>query len=132
MPPPPPIQLLLSLLTWQLPAAQKLSRHFPNPLPPPNNLLLTMVITLKQLCTLYVIMKPKHLFPLSTYCPITGPSPHMRKLLDGGTWHQQQLKQLAAFSHPNTQGFISQLELTVYSTGILERIKNFTIPNNFI
>jgi hypothetical protein len=36
------------------------------------------------------------------------------------------------FSHPNTQWFISQLELTVYSTGILERIKNFTIPKSFI
>jgi hypothetical protein len=29
------------------------------------------------------------------------------------------------FSHPNTQWFISQLELTVSSTGILGRIKNF-------
>jgi hypothetical protein len=29
---------------------------------------------------------------------------------------------------PHTQCFMSQLELTVYSTGILERIKNFTIP----
>jgi hypothetical protein len=25
-------------------------------------------------------MKPKHLSPLATYCPITGPSPHMRQL----------------------------------------------------
>jgi hypothetical protein len=33
---------------------------------------------------------------------------------------------------PHTQWFISQLELTVYSTGILERIKNFTIPKSFI
>jgi hypothetical protein len=70
--------------------------------------------------------------PLATYCPITGPSPHMRLLLDCGTWHQQQLKQLAAFLTPHTQCFISQLELTVYSTGILERIKNFTIPKSFI
>jgi hypothetical protein len=36
------------------------------------------------------------------------------------------------YSHPNTQWFISQLELTVYFTGILERIKNFTIPKSFI
>jgi hypothetical protein len=33
---------------------------------------------------------------------------------------------------PHTQWFISQLELTVSSTGILERIKNFTIPKRFI
>jgi len=38
-----------------------------------------------------------------------------------------------SLSHtPNTQGFISKLELTVSSTGILERIKNFTIPKSFI
>jgi hypothetical protein len=77
-------------------------------------------------------MELKHLSPLATYCPITGPSPHMRQLLDCGTWHQQQLKQLPAFLTPHTQWFISQLELTVYSTGILERIKNFTIPKSFI
>jgi hypothetical protein len=77
-------------------------------------------------------MKPKRLSPLATHCPITGPSSHMRQLLDSGTWHQQQLKQLAAFLHPNTQWFISQLELTVYSTEILERIKKFTIPKSFI
>ncbi len=45
-------------------------------------------------------MKPKHLSPLATYCPITGPSLHVRQLLDSGTWHQQQLKQLAAFLTP--------------------------------
>jgi hypothetical protein len=45
-------------------------------------------------------IKPKHLSPLATYCTITGPSPHMRQLLDSGTWHQQQLKQLAAFLTP--------------------------------
>jgi hypothetical protein len=45
-------------------------------------------------------MKPKHLSPLTTHCPITGPSPHMRQLLDSDTWHQQQLKQLAAFLTP--------------------------------
>jgi hypothetical protein len=74
--------------------------------------------------------------PPTTCCPITGPSPHMGQLLDSGTWHQQQLIQLAAFftpcSHPQTQCFISQLELAVSSTGILERIKNFTIPKSFI
>jgi hypothetical protein len=37
-----------------------------------------------------------------------------------------------SLSHPHTQWFISQLELTVSSTGILERIKNFTIPKSFI
>jgi hypothetical protein len=38
-----------------------------------------------------------------------------------------------SLSHtPHTQWFISQLELTVYSTGILERIKNFTISKSFI
>ena len=36
------------------------------------------------------------------------------------------------FSHPHTQCFISQLELTVSSTGILERIKNFIISKSFI
>jgi hypothetical protein len=36
------------------------------------------------------------------------------------------------FSHPHTHCFISQLELAVSSTGILERIKNFTIPKSFI
>jgi hypothetical protein len=33
---------------------------------------------------------------------------------------------------PHTQFFMSQLELTVSSTGILERIKNFTTPKSFI
>jgi hypothetical protein len=33
---------------------------------------------------------------------------------------------------PHTQWFISQLGLTVSSTGMLERIKNFTIPKSFI
>jgi hypothetical protein len=56
----------------------------------------------------------------------------MRQLLDSGTWHQQQLKQLAAFLTPHTQWFNSQLKLTVSSTGILGRIKNFTIPKSFI
>jgi hypothetical protein len=38
-----------------------------------------------------------------------------------------------SLSHtPHTQWFISQLELTVSSTGILERIKNFTIPKRFM
>jgi hypothetical protein len=77
-------------------------------------------------------MEPKHPSPRATFRPIPGPSPHMQQLLDSGTWHQQQLIQLAAFSHPHTQWFISQLELTFSSTGILERIKNFTIPKSFI
>ncbi len=33
---------------------------------------------------------------------------------------------------PHTQCFMSQLELTVSSTGILERIMNFTVPKSFI
>jgi hypothetical protein len=37
-----------------------------------------------------------------------------------------------SLSHTPTQWFISQLELTVSSTGIFERIKNFTIPKSFI
>jgi hypothetical protein len=56
----------------------------------------------------------------------------MRQLLDSGTWHQQQLIQLAALLTPHKQCFISQLELAVSSTGILERIKNFIIPKSFI
>jgi hypothetical protein len=48
-------------------------------------------------------MEPKYLSPPhATYCPITGPSPHMRQLLDSSTWHQQQLIQLAAFITPPT------------------------------
>jgi hypothetical protein len=35
-------------------------------------------------------------------------------------------------THTHTQCFISQLGLAVSSTGILERIKNFTIPKSFI
>jgi hypothetical protein len=61
----------------------------------------------------------------------------MRQLLDSSTWNQQQLIQLAAFLTPphtvtHMQCFISQLELAVSSTGILGRIKNFTIPKSFI
>ncbi len=41
--PHPPNQLLLSLLTWQLPAAQKLYQHFPAPSPPSQYPNLTMV-----------------------------------------------------------------------------------------
>jgi hypothetical protein len=55
-----------------------------------------------------------------TYCPITGPSPHMRQLLDSSTWHQQQL---AAFLTPHTQWFISQLELTVSSQEYLKELR---------
>jgi hypothetical protein len=77
-------------------------------------------------------MEPMLLSPCVTHCPITGPSPHMRQLLDSGTWHQQQLIKLAALLTPHTECFISQLELTVSSKGILERIKKFTIPKSFI
>jgi hypothetical protein len=56
----------------------------------------------------------------------------MRQLLDSGTWHQQQLIQLAAFLTPPHTVVYFKLELTVSSTGILERIKNFTIPKSFI
>jgi hypothetical protein len=56
----------------------------------------------------------------------------MRWLLDSSTWHQQQLKQLAAFLTPPHPVVYFTLELTVSSTGILERIKNFTIPKRFI
>jgi hypothetical protein len=77
-------------------------------------------------------MEPKHLSPLphllSNHRPLSS-----RQLLDSGTWHQQPLIQLAAFLiPPHTQCFMSQLELAVSSTGILERIKNFTIPKSFI
>ncbi len=47
-------------------------------------------------------MKPKHLSPLATCCPITSPSPHMWQLLDSRTWHQEQLIQLAALLTPPT------------------------------
>jgi hypothetical protein len=47
-------------------------------------------------------MEPIHLSPPTTCCPVTGPSPHMRQLLDSSTWHQQQLIQLAAFLTPPT------------------------------
>jgi hypothetical protein len=52
-------------------------------------------------------MKPKHLSPLATYCPITGPSPHMRQLLDSSTWHQQQLIQLAALFYYSKELYIN-------------------------
>ena len=61
--------------------------------------------------------------PRGTCCPITGPSPHMRQLLDSGTWHQQQLIQLAAFLTPHTQWFISQQELTVSSQEYLNELR---------
>jgi hypothetical protein len=78
-------------------------------------------------------MEPEHLSPHTTCCPITGPSPHMRQLLDSSTWHQQQLIQLAALltTPPHTVLYFTA-ELAVSSTGILERIKNFTIPKSFI
>jgi hypothetical protein len=68
-------------------------------------------------------MEPVHLSPRGTCCPITGPSPHMWQLLDSGTWHQQQLIQLAAFLTPHTQWFLSQLELTVSSQEYLKELR---------
>ncbi len=71
-------------------------------------------------------MEPKHLSPRAACCPITGPSPHMRQLLDSSTWHQQQLIQLAAFLTPphKVLYFTAGITVAVFSTGILERIKN--------
>jgi hypothetical protein len=64
--------------------------------------------------------------PLSSHAAAPGQ-------LDSGTWHQQQLIQLAAFlTSPHTQCFISQLELAVSFAGIHERIKNFTFPKSFV
>jgi hypothetical protein len=77
-------------------------------------------------------MKPKHLSPLATYCPITGPSPPCGSCWTAAHGINSSSNSWQPFSHPNTQWFISQLELTVYSTGILERIKNFTILKSFI
>ena len=68
-------------------------------------------------------IEQKYLSPHTTYCPMTGPSPHMRQLLDSGTWHQQQLIQLAAILTPHTQWFISQLELTVSSQKYLKELR---------
>ena len=47
----------------------------------------------------------------------------MWQLLDSGTWHQQQLIQLAAFLTPHTQWFNSQLELTVSSQEYLKELR---------
>ncbi len=47
----------------------------------------------------------------------------MGQLLDSGTWHQQQLIQLAAFLTPHTQWFNSQLELTVSSQEYLKELR---------
>jgi hypothetical protein len=47
----------------------------------------------------------------------------MGQLLDSGTWHQQQLIQLAAFLRPHTQWFNSQLELTVSSQEYLKELR---------
>jgi hypothetical protein len=77
-------------------------------------------------------MKPKNLSPRGTCCPITGPSPHMRQLLDSGTWHHQQLIQLAAFLTPTHTVVYFTAGINSFFTGILERIKNFTIPKSFI
>ncbi len=51
-------------------------------------------------CHLQSQNETKTSLPPRPNCPITGPCPHMRQLLDSGTWHQQQLKQLAAFLTP--------------------------------
>jgi hypothetical protein len=56
----------------------------------------------------------------------------MRQLLDSGTWHQQQLTQLAAFLTPPDTVVYFTAGINSFFTGILERIKNFTIPNSFI
>jgi hypothetical protein len=56
----------------------------------------------------------------------------MRQLLDSGTWHQQQLIQLAAFLTPPHTVVYFTAGINSFFTGILERIKNFTIPKSFI
>jgi hypothetical protein len=56
----------------------------------------------------------------------------MRKLLDSGTWHQQELIQLAAFLTPTHTVVYFTAGINSFFTGILERIKNFTIPKSFI
>jgi deoxyadenosine/deoxycytidine kinase len=79
-------------------------------------------------------MEPKHLSPRATYCPITGPSPHMRQLLDSGTWHQQQLIQATAGSLSHTPHTVVYFTAGINSFlhRILERIKNFTILKSYI
>ncbi len=77
-------------------------------------------------------MEPKHLSPpshlLSNHRPLSSHA------AAAGLRHMASTAAQTAgnLSHAHTQWFISQLELTVYSTGILERIKNFTIPKSFI
>jgi hypothetical protein len=75
-------------------------------------------------------MKPKHLFPSPPTVQSQAPL-----LTCGSCWTAAQGINSSSNSWQpflHTQWFISQLELTVYSTGILERIKNFTIPKSFI
>jgi hypothetical protein len=72
---------------------------------------------------IYLLGGPPPPPPRGTCCPITGPSPRMGQLLDSGTWHQQQLIQLAAFLTPHTQRFNSQLELTVSSQEYLKELR---------
>jgi hypothetical protein len=79
-------------------------------------------------------MKPKHLSPLATSPTVQSQAP---LLTCGSCWTaahgiNSSSNSWRPYSHPNTQWFISQLELTVYSTGTLERIRNFTIPKSFI
>jgi hypothetical protein len=56
----------------------------------------------------------------------------MGQLLDSGTWHQQQLIDLAAFFTPPHTVVLFTAEINSFFTGILERIKNFTISKSFI
>ncbi len=186
---------LLSLLTWQLPAAQDLYRHLSSPSPPPSAHTLDCTYSLLykkymlcckiglmrkitvvfppcqetaefvfrcdkgssvlhfifikltilfnkskfffikaqckiwQICSIWFLknysqlfhiiynsfltqrtlppyshkMEPKYLSPCTTYCPITGPSPHMRQLLDSGTCRahgNSSLYRWHPYSHP--------------------------------
>jgi hypothetical protein len=78
-------------------------------------------------------MEPKHLSPHATCCPITGPlSSH------AAAAGQQHMASTAAdtagsLTHTHTHTVLyCTLGLAVSSTGILERIKNLTIPKSFI
>ena len=72
-------------------------------------------------------MEPKNLSPprhlLSNHRPLSSHAAAAGQL-DSGTWHQQQLIQLAALlTPPHTQWFISQLELTVSSQEYLKELR---------
>jgi hypothetical protein len=62
---------------------------------------------------------PVHIFPPPAELPVCY-QPHRQEVMPG----QKSIYE--------TFLFISQLELAISSTGILERIKNFTIPKSFI